>query len=350
MKVKLLPQNQAYVDRLLKDYEANVASDERRREVMMASFGDEDKAAEFAAARIVKVYLNWLANSTGLGLFELISLNANERPVLISETDQSYNVLTVQQHGAPAANDFVNKDTVNNYLLYEVQTDRVDYPIESIQTGSLQVSDRVNERLAYNLDRQINKDIWTLIDAAFGSYPSGAWEKDADIVSGTLPTTNAIDKTSEGAFTFPVIKAMADHADRLGKTIQKIIINPTEKSDLYDWPSLVDNTGGTAAKDLVTKAIRESIVSNGTVSKFFGHDFEIVLDNTRAMKYVWFFMGPAGILFDKPSMARAIRWSEKELMILAKKQRFEGVQIERVIKPLIPAPYRLNFGRVQFQS
>lgn len=352
MKGPKLPENEAFYQKVKKEYEENLATDKERREAMIASAKDPEKQAEFAAARIVRVYLNVLADSRALELFEYTALADDELPVLISETDQSYNVLEIQQAGLTPADNFVNKDTVNNYLMYPIDSDRIDYPTRSIQTGQLNVSDRVNKRMSYALNRKINKDIWTLIDAAFGSYPSGTYERDADIVSATLPTTNAIDETAEGALTFDVFKKTAEHANLLGKRIRSIYMNPTERSDMWDWEHLASTAGSLGTQDsrkLITDRMKDIILSNGELASMLGHDFEIVLDNTRAKKYLWVFMdGPAGIFFDKPGFAETIFYSEKELEILAKKEYQEGVKARRVIKPLIPAPYRTNFARVQF--
>ena len=347
----MLYKNKLYAERQIKEYNANRASDAERREAMIASAQDPKAAAEFAAARVQKVYLNWLANSTALDLFEYVPLMNNQRPILVSETDQSYNVLQINQHGTPAADGFVNLDTVNEYLMYQISTDRVDVPILSIQTGDLDVSDRANTRMAYAIDRMINKDIWALIDAAFDTYPAGTWALDADIAAATLPTTNAISGTSIGTLGLDVFKLAANHAALIGRKITKVIINPTERSDLFDWESLIETDGTSKAASLVTESIREAIIRDADIGKLFGNTFEIVLDNTRPKKYAWFFTDqPAGYLFDKPGMERTVYYSEKELMILAKKKYHEGYHTEKVLKTLLPAPNRLNFFRVQFES
>ena len=107
----MLYKNKVFVDRFEKEYNANRASEDERRAAMIASAKDPVKAAEFAAARVQKVYLNWLANSTALDLFEYVALTNDQRPILVSETDQSYNVLEINQHGTPAADSFINLDT-----------------------------------------------------------------------------------------------------------------------------------------------------------------------------------------------------------------------------------------------
>lgn len=346
----MLRKNQLYADKLQKEYTDNKASDEERREVMIAASKDPAKAAEFAAIRIHKVYLNWLADNRALDLFEYVPLQNDQRPVLLSETDQSYNVLEIQQHGTPAADNFVNLDIVNEYLMYQITTDRVDVPILSIQTGDLDVSDRANKRMAYAIDRMINKDIWTLIDAAFTSYPSGTWALDSDITASTLPSTNAITSTAIGKLGLDVFKVAANHAALLGRKIQKVIINPTERADIFDWEHMIDQSG-TGVAALIVEEMRQKILRDADIGKLFGNTFEIVLDNTRPKKFAYFFTDePAGYLFDKPGMGRTVFYSEKELIIMAKKKYHEGYHSERVIKPLLPAPNRLNFFRIEFES
>lgn len=346
----MLLRNKQIVEELQKEYASNKATDKERREAMIATRDNPKNAADFAAARAHKVYLNWLADSTALDLFEYIPLKDNERPIVISETDQSYNVLEINQHGTPAADSFINLDTVNEYLMYQLSTDRVDAPTLSIQTGQLDVSDRVNRRLAYFVERAVNKDVWTLIDAAFGSYPAGTFVLDEDIAADTIPTTNDIDGTAVGSLGLDVFKLAAEQAALTGRKITKVIINPTERSDLFDWESLVE-VSGTAAADLITEEMRQKILRDADIGRLFGNDFIIQLDNTRPKKYAWFFTNePAGLLYDKPGMERTVYYTEKELMILAKKKYHEGYHTEKVIKPLLPAPNRLNFFRIQFVS
>lgn len=347
----MLYRNKRFVDRFEKEYNANRASEDERRAAMIASAKDPVKAAEFAAARVQKVYLNWLANSTALDLFEYVALTNDQRPILVSETDQSYNVLEINQHGTPAADSFINLDTVNEYLMYQMSTDRVDIPIISIQTGDLDVSDRANRRMAYAIERMVNKDIWTLIDAAYDTYPAGTWALDADITAATLPTTNDIDGTAVGTLGLDVFKLAANHAALIGRKITKVIINPTERSDLFDWEALIETDATSKAATLITDSMREKILRDADIGKLFGSTFEIVLDNTRPKKYAYFFTDqPSGFLYDKPGMERTVYYSEKELMILAKKKYHEGFHSEKVMKLLLPAPNRLNFFRIQFES
>lgn len=344
----MLAKNRIFVDRKLKEYADNRATEDERRNAMIIASKDPVKAAEFAAVRAQKVYLNWLADSTALDLFEYVPLKNDQRPILISETDQSYNVREINQHGTPVADNFLNLDTVNEYLMYQMSTDRVDVPTMSIQTGDLDVSDRANRRMAYAMERMVNKDIWTLLDAAYEAYPSGTWALDSDITGSTLPSTNDIDGTSVGKLGLDTFKTAANHAALIGRKITKVIINPTERQDLFDWEHLIDQSG-TGVSALITEQMREAILRDADIGKLFGNTFEIVLDNTRPKKYAYFFTdGPAGFLFDKPGLERTVYYSEKELMILAGKKYHEGYHSEKVMKLLMPAPNRLNFFRIKF--
>lgn len=350
-KGSILPANQALVASMLKQDADNILPDHKRREAMIEAAKDPQKSADYAAARMIRVYRNFLADSRALELFEYVSLEDDQLPELLSETDQSYNTLEIQQQGGPPHDNFVNKDTVTQYLMYDVTSDRIFYPTKSIQTGQLRTSDRVNTRMSYQMNRHVNKDVWTLIDAAYASYPSGTWEKDTDITSGTLPSTNVIDDSSEGALTLKCFKDGFEQANRLGKRVAKVYMNPTERSDMWDWEHLVATASGGQqnSKNLITDQMKEIIMADGEISRMLGHDFEIVLDNTRPLNYLYFFASePAGIFFDKPGFAKVSFWDEDKVEAFAERDFQEAVRSTRVIKPIIPAPNRLNFWRVQF--
>jgi hypothetical protein len=333
-------------------------TDKERQALIIASFNNREKSVELAKAREVRIYLNILANLTGLDVFEYIPLQNDELPEIISETDGDLNVTTINQHASPPIDLIFNLDAIQNLSMYEITTDMVTYFTQSIQTGNLNQFQRVNDRVAYMMARKINSDLWALIDSAYGSISSTTgYVADSEIQSGILPSTSAITNTAQGAFTFEIMKDIVNYADMLGAKISKLVMNPLVKQHMWDWAEKAntgsgDTTVTTDGKSLMTERFRDQILSQGEVTNILNHNFVIETDNRRPVKYIHVFFKdlPAGFLFDKTDMAKVDFFDEVQVEMLTKQRRKNGIRESRVIKPVITEPQKLNFFRIQYDT
>ena len=159
-----------------------------RRDMLKASAESPRTRAEYASARVERIRLNIDAENRALEIFEYVPLADDEQPVVYSEQDQNFYVKVIAQLGGSPQDMWVNADVVANYQPYFVQSDRVFYPLISAVTGNLNISDRVNTRVAYNFASKIDVDLWTLWQSTFGTYPAGTYVLDSRIQN--FPTSS----------------------------------------------------------------------------------------------------------------------------------------------------------------
>jgi len=314
----------------------------------------EDKVA-FAAAREIRVELNLWSNTSAGQFFETINLEEDEWAQYVNNTKQSYNLLQTEQHGeAPVQRAIKNNSTVG-LDMYQLDSGVVSYPLFDLQTGRvLELAiDKVEEDVGRSLGHQLDDDLWTLVDAAIGTFPAGTYSLDSRIVSGTLPSSNALAFSSEGGFTFKALKEIIDHCNLLGRKLKAVVVNPTELRDVWLWQHLVSTTTGGSqdGREMITDDMKQQILSAGAIFSALGHTFALIPDNSRAKLYGWFFTDePCGSIFRKPSMDKNQFLDELWMKVYDRQDNVEGYRTTRVLVPYIHAKQRMSFGRIHFNT
>jgi len=346
-KLKLmLPANRVRVEAADKALDEARKSDAERREMFVASTASPEAAMEYAAGRMLRINTDIDADLLATQLFRTDVLQDNEWPELYNEANQQYEVKEISQLGGVPKDSFLNADEVNTYNPYIVSSDLIKYPIQSAVTGKLTITDRVNKRVAYSIAKKINKDVWTLIKSIYGTFPTGTFNTDPDVVS--FPTSNSIDSSAQGSITINTMKSLLALSLQLGIKIDKVYVSPLTLPDVWDWVSLY-NAGGSAGgyNAEVPEATQEKILTSGVVNNLFGYNITWITDNTLEADRMYCFSDqPVGVYSVKPSQDKVLRYNEKEVQAMEHVMNQEAVLSRKTIHLLIPAYYRKNTIRV----
>ena len=352
----MLASNKEYVQGMLDEIneKREKVTDDQRKAALIAASKNPIKAAEIAAARVEVINAYLWAENLALADFEYVPIADDEWPQLVNEDDQSFNILKTVEHGEAPEQTFVRANTTSMLTPYQLSSGVIKYAILSGITGRINDSEKVNQKVGRSFEQLLNTDIYALQDAALGTFPAGSIIADSRIVSGTLPTTNVINASGEGSFTFAAYKQIASHFLRLGKALSYIKMNPVDVSGLWDWQHLVSTTasGSQDGSTMITTRIKDDILrSGGLKGELLGQTFKIFLDQTLPLKYARFYATDAcGTLYDKPGISDVMRFDKKWMKGAGYGNNWEGVEMNRWLVPTIKDPQRLNFGRIQFDT
>lgn len=350
----ILPGNKEYLEPLLASYNERRAdtTDEQRSALIAAAYaGDRESVVALGAAREERIRLNIWADNIALSLFELIELGPDEWIELVNMSDQVFSISETHLHGEAPIQSWLQANTTEMRIPFKISTGIIKYPIIHGVTGNVLAAQDVDIDAARAMDQQINTEIYTLLDANWGSYPVGSAVVDARIVAGTRPTSSDLDDTSEASFTHTVFKDVVDHFLRLGKSLRMIVINPTEIRDTWDWQHLVSTTasGSQDGRTMITTRVKDEILQSGFPGSMYGQTFTWMLDPIRPLKFAdCYSTEPAGTFYDKPSLAKAKQYDEDAMEARGLGENFNGIKNERWIKTLIKNPQFYNALRVQF--
>lgn len=347
----LLPVNASLIEprlQALANARSKVSRDDRRK-TLMDTYGNEEKARAYAALRKEILSISVLPDLVASEIFELRPLAKDERILLQTTKRGEYNVRTVDHHGGVPKDEWVFPDSQATYDVYKVSTDEVFYPVDSLIQGNLDASERVNEDLRFDYESKIDLDVWTLWLSTFGNFPAGTYDLHSRIATGNVPTTNIITVTSEGGITLSVMKSLLSHMLLINRRIRTIYVSPQDMPDIWDWTPVAVASGSVA--DVINQPLHQQIQTSGVVNQLFGYNVQWKPLNTLAANAMYVTTDqPSGLLYYKPDFEVSDMYTQKECRAIFKRPNFEAVYMEGAIKPLVPAPYRLNSVKVIFAT
>lgn len=317
--------------------------------------GTEAEKNELASARIDRINLNILEDLIGMDFFEVVELDHNEVPHLVLQRDQRWSVSQVGMHGGAPFDQFQNLDTLSAFTPYILKSDIATYPLMSPIIGRFDdVGNRVNNRVAFDWDRKMDIDLFALIDAnyeaTFGS-PETIYDLDPRIQN--FPTGNLLDTSSTPGVNLNLFKKIFQHFANMGEggpRVRTIWIPSTELTNLWGIGSVVSGfSGGTVQPgQQVSQQIEHEIQTRGVVGQLFGHSFRLRVANTLSNSHVYVSTDrPYGRLYIKPEFDKIKRYSEDELEAANGIQNHEGVQISKVVCPIVPSPWKINTLKIK---
>jgi len=210
----------------------------------------------------------------------------------------------------------------------------------------------LNARAAHDMAVKIDSDLWTLIAAGLGTFSSRAYELDSNIDTNIWPTTNEVDKSSEGAITKNLFIEIFDHFDRLGRRVRKIYVPADYKKQIRTWVSVVTGVSGSDIQKSIDPVTQREIWQSGTLSKIFGESFQIIPMMTNpssifsdggSKRYVLVATDkPAIVLYRKPAQAKSWLLTDKEV------DNRTGFSSRETMGTAQPEPLELNYARFRF--
>jgi len=347
----LLPANAALIDQSMGALQEARAgrTREERRDALKAAAASEKAAREYASLRKEVVNISMLPTLIASEIFELIPLGADENVLIYTQNDAEYSVRVVDHHGMAPKDMWVFPDTQNTYYPYEIETDTIFYPTSTISQGNLDANERVNKDLEFSYENKIDLDAWNLWMSIFDTFPAGTYSLHSRIDSGNMPTTNVIDKTSEGSITTEVIKAILRYATLIGRRVRTIYVSPQDLPDIWDWAPVTLSSG--SEKSVINESLHTQVQTSGDVNQMFGYNLNWRTLNTLETGTLYVtFDAPAGRLYFKPDFEEVELYTARECRAMFKKKNHEAVYMGGVILPLITAPERLNSLKVEFVS
>jgi len=356
----VLPGNASFISAMKTKFAELASNPEAKKEICKEiATGDFERRKEIASARLDRIRINILENLIGLDFFQIIDLGNNEQPQLVIEKDQIWQVTQIGEHGGNPVSQFINGDTIIMFTPYIISSDLAIYPIRSALLGDfVGVGDRVNARVALDVKRKMDIDFLNLIDANFEATfanPANIYQLDPRIKN--YPTGNYLNLSSEGKLNLNVFAAIFQHFANFGEEGPKVrnIYIPTDAiSDIWKIPSIVAgfNLGGAVQDPVLTvdPQTRKQIIDQGTINNLFGNEFRLRPINTlNSGELLVSTDRPFGWVYMKPDMDKVNFYEEKFIRVYLDKQNHEGVEMQKVIVPVIPSPLKVNALKVKFK-
>jgi len=314
----------------------------------------------------VKIDMRLYAQTVVTSLFEVVPWTGQNIPAYSLEYHPELNVTRMSRHGEPVQVVSFMSETQYFPQLYIISTEKVYQPKPSVLTGEVGPDDRINTDMADAIAQQIEDDIWTLLAASTGAWTANlTWQYDTRIQG--LPTTNALDFSSEGGLTVGLFRKILAAVDVIPSRVRRneparirnIFVPHTSMQDIRTWVSVVSNVaaGATGSSNdnqtVVTTDLHRAIESGGVsaIQSMWGENVGIrpvnrLMGTSSANfdKYLWVFL-------DEPIGRLIVRPEEDRTEVLVNHQPFEvGFMMWRVIGLEIPTPWRPNFMLVQYKT
>ncbi len=340
----------------LAEFQAGVTDDERRAAIIAAHLPHADPALQvaLAAAREEIVNLSVHATNVVLSLFNTIELGNDEWIQKVNRQDQTFQIYETHTYGEAPQPSYARPKSTARFEPDRYATGIIDYPSEHGVLGRIDVSDEVNKDMIRAWENQINDTLDPLITAGLGSFSAGTtYVRDTRFISATLPTTNVLNNTGEGAFTFEIYKDIVEHFDLLGLELKIVRLNPTEMRDTWAWQHLVSTTssGSQDGREMITTSIKEGIITDGMPrGTILGRTPIFLKDPTYAKKKLQIFAGPVGNFYTKPNLDVVMDFDEKDMKIMRAGSNLRGVEKSGYWKGLIYGPDVLSFAEMTFES
>ena len=353
----VLPQNRALVESAKSKLDglSDINGDTRKELASLMVSGSEAQKNEIASARIDRINLNILEDLIGMDFFEVINLEHDEIPQLVLQRDQRWSVSQIGMHGGSPYDQFQNLDTISAFTPYILKSDIATYPLMSPIIGRFdEVGDRVNNRVAFDWDRKMDIDLFTLMDANYeATYASQSTIYDLDPRIQNFPTGNLLDTSSTPGVNLNLFKKIFQHFANMGEggpKVRTIWMPATELESLWSIGSVVSGFSGGAVQpgQQVSEQIQHEIQTRGIIGNLFGNSFRLRVSNTLSNTHVYVSTDrPYGRLYAKPEFDRVKRYSEDALEAANGIQNHEGIQISKVVVPIIPSPWKVNSLKVK---
>ncbi len=342
----------------LAEKQAAITNDQRVAAIKAAHQPGADPALRvaLAAAREEVIRLSVHAENMVLPLFANVPLeNDDDWVQKVNRQDQTFAVYETHEHGEAPEPSFALPMSTQRYNLKRYDTGIIDYPTEDGILGRIDVADEVNRDAIRAWNNEINDTLDPLITAGLGAFTDGqTYVRDTRFVSATLPTTNVLSNTGEGAFTFEIYKDMVEQFDLLGKALRLIRLNPTEMRDTWAWQHLVSTTGSGSqdGTTMITTRIKDEILKTGRpMGTLLGRNVTYLLDPTYAKKKIQGFSNePAGNFYSKPMLDLVEDFNEHEMKIMRKGANKRGIEKSGYWLGLIYGPDVLNFAEETFDN
>ncbi len=333
-------------------------TDDMRREAIIAAHqphADPALRVALAAAREEIINLSVHADNIVLALFNNVEMAVGDDWVQkVNRQDQTFQVYETHTYGEAPQPSYAQPKSTDMYILDRYATGVIDYPSQHGIMGNIDVSDDVNNDMIRAWNNQINDTLDPLITAGLGSFSAGTtYVRDTRFVSATLPTTNVLTNTGEGAFTFEIYKDIVEHFDLLGMELKIIRLNPTEMRDTWAWQHLVSTTGSGSqdGREMITTSIKEGIIKDGMPrGTLLGRTPMFIKDPTYTKKKLQIFAGPAGNFYSKPHLDVVMDFDEKDMKIMRVGSNTRGVEKSGYWLGLIYGPDVLNFAEMEFEG
>lgn len=323
--------------------------DEVRKQMLKAAETDDSAWQSLASVIAPRVRLNVLADTMALDFFQYIALEDNEMPEFISESDMPTSVTIMSEQGGHASEVWTGAQNIVTWPLAFYASKNVYVPLLSLRHGNIDETERAKARAAYDIEQKIDIDLFSVLTAALGAFPASTWILDSRVRD--RPTTNDLDwsATCKGELTKDFWILLFDHFDRLGLSVKNVYVPATIPKTMWKWVSVVsgfDGAGTVQPSNTVDPVTQREIIKTGAISQIFGHTFNLVTKNildgtTVGSKYVWVSTTePAGLFFEKPSMAR--NWNKTD-----REPYQRGFASLMAIGQAIPDPYRPRYARIK---
>lgn len=313
-----------------------------------------------------KIDLRIYAQTVVTSLFEVVPWTRGNIPAYSLEYHPELKVTRMAAHGEPPQVVSFMSETQYFPQPYIVSTQKVYQPKPSVLTGEVGPDDRINSDMADEIAQTIEDDIWTLMKASVGSWTANlTWQYDTRIQG--LPTSNALDFSSEGGLTVGLFRKIMAAVDVIPSRtrrneparIRNIFVPHTSMQDIRTWVSVVSNvaSGATGSSNdnqtIVSGELARTIEASGpsAIQSMWGSNVGIrpvnrLMGTSSANfdKYLWVFLDePVGRLIVVPS--------EDRTEVLMNHKPFEvGYMMWRTIALEIPTPWRPNFMLVQYKT
>jgi len=342
----------------LAEAQSDITDDDRRDAIIAAHEPGADPRlrVELAAAREEIVRLSVHAGNVVLALFNNVELGEGEDwAQKVNLQDQTFQVYKTHTHGEAPQPSYARPRSTERFDLDRYATGIIDYPSQHGILGNIDVSDEVNIDMIRAWDNQINDTLDPLITAGLAAFtPGTTYVRDPRFVSATLPTTNVLANTGEGAFTFAIYQDIVEHFDLLSDELKIIRLNPTVMRDTWAWQHLVSTTGSGSqdGREMITTEIKEGIIRDGMPrGALLGRTPIFLKDPTFAKKKLQIFgLKKAGNFYSKPQLDRVVDFDEKDMQIMRMGANLRGVEKSGYWTGLIYGPDVLNFAEMTFDN
>lgn len=280
--------------------------------------GDMEAKQEFMELKIERV-TNYLVNNLNFGrFFEVRTLGEKDSPAIQNNSKNQMNVKYVGQDGGHHETQVAPLQQNSTVDLKVLATEEVEFIYRDIYTGDLTQNLQSTFDLQFDLDNQLDKICFDLLDTIFGNFTlTGAkagrvYVPNTRIRSGVLPTKNNLLISDVGAtldanskFGQPVFEALIDYCARFARTDSAGDLMPTGELVVaaQDCREIISGLEITAAQKT---EVGEFLLKNGwfNIGEILGVNWNVIPDNTIARKKLYARLNkPVGILWLKPSMA-----------------------------------------------
>jgi hypothetical protein len=347
-----------------KRLQTEVASLNERKEAV----SNEDRAAKYREAFAVggdphdrnavlagiveTININYWADNPMVMMADNKEITGDNNLIeIVNRSNQIWNVLTVSSHGNSPHQHLIRRNTVSRVEPYMIDTGLIKVPLFNSLVGVIDLVNEVMVEATMSLEQRRNTDLQALVDASFGTYPTGSEKTDARVVAGTRPTTSAINDASEGSLTLKVMQDAINHFILLKKSLMWIVVNPQDVRDTWEWQELVSTTsaGSQDGREMITTKMRQNIFDKGKPDGFYGMTFNWILDDTKAAGSMDVYSDAPVTNYTRPSLDESYIYDAKEMNLAGHGLGQNGIQLVELMKPVILTHQYRNALRVTFQ-